>query len=216
MNYEGVLPNVWNIQYYLWHSVFQQYIKKVTMIFCAIIYVLNSYLNMVAGLLSPDIIIDMTEHFKIHNPTIIVNDTNFKTIDQIKLFKMFMNHGHEISFNFEDSKRNQSFVVFSQMQNFHWEIHTEVPVLVVSKILNGTDFEHTNLPLDAEVYFVDYDTLKVYESYTINKVFTERYLGKFKIENNHAIFYEAEDFISSFVKRRGNFHGLQLKGKYTF
>ena len=170
---------------------------------------------MVASLLSPDIIVDMTEHFKIHNPTIIVNNTNFKTIDQIKLFKMFMNQGHEISFNFEDSKRNQSFVVFSQMQNFHWEIQTEVAALVVSKIQNSTDFEHINIPLDAEVYFVDYNTFKVYESYTINQILTTRYLGKFEIGNNHAFFKEANDFISSFIKRRGNFHGIQLKGNYT-
>ena len=181
----------------------------------AIIYVLNFYLNMVASLFSPDIIVDITEHFKIHNPTIIVNNTNFKTIDQIKLFKMFMNQGHEISFNFEDSKRNQSFVVFSQMQNFHWEIHTEVAALVVSKIQNSTDFEHINIPLDAEVYFVDYNTFKVYESYTINQILTTRYLGKFEIGNNHAFFKEANDFISSFIKRRGNFHGIQLKGNYT-
>ena len=101
------------------------------------------------------------------------------------------------------------------MQNFHWEIHTEVAALVVSKIQNSTDFEHINIPLDAEVYFVDYNTFKVYESYTINQILTTRYLGKFEIGNNHAFFKEANDFISSFIKRRGNFHGIQLKGNYT-
>ena len=183
--------------------------------FYTTIYILIFYSYMVQGLLSPNIIIDMAEQFKIYNPTIIVNDTNFKLIDQIKLYKMFMNRGHVICFNFDDSKYNQTFVVFSQMQNFHWDINTDVPVLVVSKIQNNADFEHIDIPLDAEVYFVDYDTFKVYESYTINQILTARYLGKFEIGNNHAFFKEANDFISSFIKRRGNFHGLQLKGKYT-
>ena len=184
------------------------------MTFYTTIYVLIFYSYMVEGLLSPNIIVDMTEQFRIYNPTIIVNDTNFKLIDQIKLYKMFLNRGHVICFNFDDSKYNQTFVVFSQMQNFHWEIHTDVPVLVVSKIQNNADFEHIDIPLDAEVYFVDYDTFKVYESYTINQILTTRYLGKFEIGNNHAFFKEANDFISSFIKRRGNFHGLQIKGKY--
>ena len=184
--------------------------------FYVLICVLNSYLNMVEGHLLPNVIIDVTEHFKIHNPTLIVNDTNLKKIDQIKLFKMFLNRGHEISFDFADSKRNQSFVVFSQMQNFHWKFLTEVPVLVVSKIQNNADFKHINMPLSAEVYFVDYDTFKVYECYTINQILTTRHLGKFKIGNNHAFFIEAEDYNPSFIKRRGNFHGLQLKGMYTF
>ena len=184
------------------------------MTFYTTIYVLIFYSYMVEGLLSPNIIVDMTEQFRIYNPTIIVNDTNFKLNDQIKLYKMFLNRGHVICFNFDDSKYNQTFVVFSQMQNFHWEIHTDVPVLVVSKIQYNADFEHIDIPLDAEVYFVDYDTFKVYESYTINQILTTRYLGKFEIGNNHAFFKEANDFISSFIKRRGNFHGLQLKGKY--
>ena len=181
-----------------------------------IIHVLYFYLNIVESIISPNIIIDMTDQFRIFNPTIIVNDTDYKTSDRINLFKAFIKHGQEVSFNYEDSKRNQSFIIFSQMKNFNWKIHTEISALVVTKIENDSDLDHLNILFCAEVYFIDYDTLKVYESYTINKMGTTKYLGKFKEENNHMTFMEAADFNPSFVKRRGNFQGLQLTGNYTF
>ena len=186
------------------------------MISQVLIHVLYLYFNIVESIISPSIIIDMTEQFKIINPTIIVNNTDYKTSDRIKLFKTFTNHGHEVSFNFEDSKQNQSFIIFSQIQNLNWEIHSEMSVLVVTKIENNSDLEFLNILVCEEVYFIDYDTLKVYESYTINKIHITRYLGKFEEKNNHVTFMEASDFIPNFVKRRGNFHGLQLIGNYTF
>ena len=99
-----------------------------------IIHVLYFYLNIVESIISPNIIIDMTEQFRIFNPTIIVNDTDYKTSDRINLFKAFIKHGQEVSFNYEDSKRNQSFIIFSQMKNFNWKIHTEISAIVVTKI----------------------------------------------------------------------------------
>ena len=68
--------------------------------------------------------------------------------------------------------------------------------MVVSKIQNTDDLKNIDLPIDAEVYFIDVDSLKTYEAYKINEIQVTRYLGQFEMENE----------IMAFKKSEGNFN----------
>ena len=74
-------------------------------------------------------------------------------------------------------------------------MQNNAPNLFVSKIQNISDLNHIALPIDAEVYFIDIDSLKTYEAYKINEIQVTRYLGQFEMENE----------IMLFKKSKGNF-----------
>ena len=149
----------------------------------------------------------MMKKFMVLNPTIL--NTSLKTNDKLALLKMLSYNGHTTCFNKSRSHGSQSYVVFSGLQKFKWEIQTDAPVLVVSRFLHENDFSHVNLPLDSEIYFIDEITLKIYETYSINNIQTTRYLGQFQNQDK-LDFIASNNFNPSFIKRRGNFHGIQL------
>ena len=64
--------------------------------------------------------------------------------------------------------------------------------MVVSKIQNTDDLKNIDLPIDAEVYFIDVDSLKTYEAYKINEIQVTRYLGQFEMENEIMLFKKSE------------------------
>ena len=64
--------------------------------------------------------------------------------------------------------------------------------MVVSKIQNTDDLKNIDLPIDAEVYFIDVDSLKTYEAYKINEVQVTRYLGQFEMENEIMLFKKSK------------------------
>ena len=148
----------------------------------------------------------LMKKFKVSHPIIL--NTNSKINIEVALFKMLSFNGHITSFNKNHSLGYQSYIIFSELQKFIWDIQTNVPVFVVSKIQHEKEFNHINLPLDSEVYFIDETTLKLYETYSVNNIHTTRYLGQFQIQDN--IIFISTNFNPSFIKRRGNFHGSQL------
>ena len=64
--------------------------------------------------------------------------------------------------------------------------------MVVSKIQNTDDLKNVDLPIDAEVYFIDVDSLKTYEAYKINEIQVTRYLGQFEMENEIMLFKKSK------------------------
>ena len=64
--------------------------------------------------------------------------------------------------------------------------------MVVSKIQNTDDLKNIDLPIDAEVYFIDVDSLKTYEAYKINEIQVTRYLGQFEMENEIMLFKKSK------------------------
>ena len=65
------------------------------------------------------------DHFRVIHPIILV-DKFLSSNEQIKLFKICSNMGQKIYFNFKDNHQHQSFIVFTELQNFKWEIHTGI------------------------------------------------------------------------------------------
>ena len=72
-------------------------------------------------------------------------------------------------------------------------------LLVVCKIQNEEDLKEVNVSIGSEVLFLDAVLLKVYESYTINKIQIIRYLGQFEVNYEskaEAKFVPSLDYIS--------------------
>ena len=158
-----------------------------------------------------NILTAIMDRFQVHHPIIFVN--NFLTVsEQAKLFRDFSKYGVKISFNcYENMDIHQSYVVFSELSDFKWEIQTNAPVLVISRIANEADLSILDLFVDQEIYFIDWTSFEMYEYYTINELKVSKFLGKFRLQNP-VEFLPAKDFNPLMIERRGNFHGLQLKG----
>ena len=65
-----------------------------------------------------------------------------------------------------------------------------------------------SIPIDKEVYFLDQNSLKIYEAYSVNNIKITRYLGQF--DKNGQNFISANDISNSVIERRGNFYGIEL------
>ena len=73
---------------------------------------------------------------------------------------------------------------------------------------------NVNVSIRDELFFIDRNSLKVYEAYQINEVQVTKYLGKFYDDTDKLKleFMPSENYVTPLVKRRNNFHGLQLNG----
>ena len=154
------------------------------------------------------------EEFKINKPIIL--NTKLGTNDLANVVKHLSFKGFSISFsqNKQNNLPYQSYLIFSNLRNFKWNQTTYAPILVVSRIKNEIDFMQVDVSIGCQVLFIDWFSLKVYESYTVNKVHVTKYLGQFeeiKKGMNGLIFIPSKDYTHSMEKRRGNFYGLQIK-----
>ena len=100
------------------------------------------------------------------------------------------------------------------MKNFKWNLPTYAPILVVTRIRNENDIKEVDVSIGSEVLFIDMFSLKVYESYSVNKIHVTRYLGQFhdKRQGKYGLtFFQAQDYASSIEKRRRDFYGVLIK-----
>ena len=125
--------------------------------------------------------------FKMAHPSIFVsNSSDVKQAYQFKLFKFYSSNeivNQQITFNFHEDHRQYSILMFTRIQDFNWNFESIANVrgLVISEIQNETDLKHINIPIDVELYFLDTNSLNVYETYTINNVHVTNPVGKFKV-----------------------------------
>ena len=153
------------------------------------------------------------DEFQIHHPIIIntlIDAKNLMSIVKCMSFK-----GHRINFSQNRSYQPyQSYLIFTNLRNFKWNLPTYVPILVVSRIKNENDLKEVDVSIGSQVLFLDWFSLKVYESYTVNKIPVTRYLGQFqekKKDKQDMIYVQSMDYKFSMEKRRENFYGLQIK-----
>ena len=125
--------------------------------------------------------------FKMAHPSIFVsNSSDVKQAYQFKLFKFYSSNeivNQQITFNFHEDHRQYSILMFTRIQDFNWNFESIANVrgLVISEIQNETDLKHINIPIDVELYFLDTNSLNVYETYTINNVHVTNPVGKFTV-----------------------------------
>ena len=143
-------------------------------------------------------IISIMEHFHIYQPNI--QNSFLSTRDILKLCKKLSNQNREITKINQSILPYRSIIQFQEISDFNWTRQNfaqqnKVPNLVVSKIQDTDDLKNIDLPINAEVYFIDVDSLKTYEAYKINEIQVTRYLGQFEMDNG----------IMLFKKSKGNF-----------
>ena len=124
-------------------------------------------------------------------------------------------NGHQINFSQNQTYQPyQSYLIFTNLRNFKWNLPTYTPILIVSRFQNEMELNEVDVSIGSQVLFLDWFSLKVYESYTVNKIHVTRYLGQFQEKNkgkHDVIFLQSKDYTPTIEKRRGNFYGLQIK-----
>ena len=160
-----------------------------------------------------DILPNIMDEFRIYQP-IILDD--MLEMNMIELVQNLNYQGYSIGFSQKQITQYQSFIIFTNhLTQFKWKNPTYAPILVVSKMETENDLKEVDVSVGSEVLFLDWDSLKVYESYIINKIQITRYLGKFQANNGgkaSATFVPSNDYISNMENRRSDFYGIQLTG----
>ena len=188
-------------------------IERLKMI--AHVFLLSIWLNfgLVKCNVLPDILPSILEEFRINQP--IISDDMLGKKEIIEVVKKLNYQGYSIGFSQKQFNPYQSYVIFTDsLIKFKWNNPTYTPILVVSKMQTKDDLKEVDVSIGGEVLFLDRVSLKVYESYLINKIQKSHYLGQFHINNtgNEAIFVPSKEYIPNMENRRGNFFGMQLTG----
>ena len=132
----------------------------------------------------------------------------------MELLKIFAQRGEMINFYEKIVHQNHPSISIRCTETIS-ELILNKPVktktVVISQIENEVDLITVNVSIGEEVYFLDKNTFKIYEAYAINKIHVKRYLGQFhEINKSSALFSPSDDFVDSFLERRGDFYGDQL------
>ena len=181
------------------------------------VYAFTLYFGIVAcndDLLSDKIPL-FVETFHIYNP--IIENTLLNQYQLINVVKSLFSYGHKMNFDQKKTHHYQSYLIFTQIDNFNWTSRTDAPVLVVCNIQNKNDLNKVNVSISEELFFMDWKSQKVYEAYQINNIQIITYLGRFQdpIQGNNETlisshFVQSEYYLVPMMKRRSNFHGLKL------
>ena len=166
-------------------------------------------------LLPPNVILALIEELRIINPTIMYNHGSVNHLLKTKLVKEFGNHGKTIRY-YQVGGKNQYYcnnIIFTDLQKFNFNLIGNHPTLIITQIQNEGDLDLINLSINTEMYFIDELSWKIYETYTINQIHVTNYLGKIRNISDKIVL---DQQISSFDKRRRNFHGVQLNGMMEF
>ena len=132
----------------------------------------------------PDILPAILDEFRVYQP-IIIGDKSTSKKEMIEVVKNLNYHGYSICFSQKQLNQYQSYVIFTDdLTQFKWNNPTYAPILIVSTIQTEEDLKDVDVSIGCEVLFLDWVSLKVYESYTINKIQITRYLGQFQASNS--------------------------------
>ena len=144
--------------------------------------------------LSPaNVIVKIMNHLHISNPIVLEFDEISKTSEIMEFYKAICKNSNFINFNTPFNSRDDSYVIFTKIQNFRTEIQTDNVVLVVSDIDSEKELQQIEVSIGTEIYFLDWDSLKIYETYQINGARITRYLGQFVIERSKNVFFKGAD-----------------------
>ena len=175
-----------------------------------LLLILLSYSSLVECIIPLNMLLSIIDHFKLFD--VEIHPNCFTVPVKMELFKLFAERGEMINLNEKIVRQNHPFIQCTETIS---ELILNKPVktktVVVSQIENEVDLIKVNVSIGEEVYFLDKNTFKIYEAYMINNVHVKRYLGEFHESNKtSALFSPSEEFVDSFLDRRGDFHGIQL------
>ena len=172
-----------------------------------------------------------------HDHLSILQDSSLNNNNKISLIKSIYEESKYLTFfHFTDEKKlvkmknnkndeKSSLLIFVNDNIIHHHSKNEIQQLISE--LNSVLFIFENdsslkyfeelynsliIRIDQKVYFFKMTSKELFENYQINRIKIQRKLGQILPDTN-AFFWES-GIDQSFVKRRSNFHGLKLKGKY--
>ena len=136
------------------------------------------YLGTVVESIQTNILMSIMENLGIYNPHIVKLNSVKNDIHNIRMMKVTSKYGQKVSFNLQNYNEYECIVVFTNTLNsFKWKFHTKKVALVITEIHKDTDWNNLDIRIDEEVYFLDRNSLKLYETYSINNVQITTYLG---------------------------------------
>jgi hypothetical protein len=165
-----------------------------------------------------DLVVNLVNHFELRHPSILYNNI-FIDKQMVELMKILHSNDHFVQiFSIDDTAvRLQppigvcgNIIILGSIVNIANHIKGDCKILVFSgpDIIN--EIISTAIPeINQEVYYIDVESLVVYDAYKINDQTIITKLGKFKdIGSNYTFLSDSVD--SSFVKRRSDFNGITL------
>ena len=170
---------------------------------------LFSYLTLVECIIPLNVLISIIDQFKLFD--IVIQKNCFTPLIKKEFFKMFVDRGKMLNLN--EKTIHSTIRCTETIKKLSLNKPIKIKTVVISQIETENDLNTIDISIGEEVYFIDKNTFKIYESYTINNVHVTGYLGQFYEANRSSAFFSpANDFIDSFVDRRKDFHGIQLIG----
>ena len=165
-----------------------------------ILIVLALTVGISASKISEDTLSFVIKEFQINQPMIqnkLLSQNSF-----LHLLKKLSINGHAVGF-YKNKIHHQyhAYIIFTKISNFNWTIQTKAAVLVVSDFLNEKDLSNVNVSICDELFFIDRNSLKVYEAYIINEVKVIKYLGRFHYDTNKSKleFMRSENYLTPMV-----------------
>ena len=169
--------------------------------------------------ITPGILPVIMNEFKIYQPIIFADNSTSKN-EMIEVVKNLSYQEYSIGFGQTPLNWYQSSIILiDDLSQFRWKNQTYAPILVVSNTQSEEHLKEVDVSIGSEVLFLDWLSLKVYESYTINKIQITRYLGQFQENNGSKAelkFVPSTNYISNMENRRNDFHGLELSSAVAY
>ena len=154
------------------------------------------------------------QEFKISQPAMANTIMHMK--ETIKILKILSHHGYLVNLIKQTDDINeqyQSYLIFCKITEFNWNFRSDARSLTITEIQNETDLHQVKVPIGNEIFFLDRNSMKVYEAYDVNHVHVTNYLGMFHEDDKSTIkFLPSKNYHPLIVSRRKNFHGLLFKG----
>ena len=153
--------------------------------------------------------------FQLKNPVILKSKVGFETkiMKQMSHQMQYLKIVRDLEFIEHESVLN---LLIDLEDQYHFPYQTETLTKMVSQtiiIVDDIHFETIMKDLkvenDKKLYVVKRSSLEVFETYCINEITVQENLGRLG-RNKHEMIWNS-NIEKSFVLRRSNFHGMQIK-----
>jgi hypothetical protein len=165
-----------------------------------------------------DLVVDLINHFELRHPSILYNNI-FIGKQMVEMMKILHSKDHFVQiFSVNDTTVRLrpsigvcvNIIILDSIVNIANHIKSDCKILVFSgpDIIN--EIISTAIPeINHEVYYIDVESLVVYDAYKINDQTIITKLGTFQdIGSNYTFLSDSVN--SSFLKRRSDFNGITL------
>ena len=175
-----------------------------------LLLILYSYTILVECIIPLNILLSTMDQFKLND--IIIQKNCFTLTMKRELFKIFADREKMINLNEKIVHPNHAFLRCPEtLRNLTLNKLIKKQTVVFTHIENENELNAIDISIGEEVYFLDKNSFKIYEAYSINDAHVIRYLGQFhQLNTSSAFFSPADNFIDSLEYRRSDFHGIQL------